>query len=1023
MPGPAPRNRRRTQDPGGPGATAPPDAKLRIHRNLTRPTYRAALALLAAWPTLLPGCSPETAPEAAPIAGTGAEAPPAEVTKVEAEAADDAPTPKTTPDVGRPATGPKIAKSGPPMTFIDPETRPDGLLWLRADRGVFSRGVARWDGDKNTGLTSQSTELAAGDVDFGFACRVRVDRLPTVNDLGGSTHIAGKWGGGGGGAEWLLALRGPSKADQFHFCIQGANGQVVPGPQTAIPGGIRAGQWYFVFAWHDSVNDTMNLSVDGVDAPSIAYSSGLTAGASNFHLGAGEGAQGSPSISLSRAAFFRDDSGNLGRNAPEIIATLSEGAAGGDESDLSAEQPFRWGLKALWALDESGGKRRPSFGNDPLALADPSGIGTDLGPFARPADHKFGAAEWVDQIGRRSFLAPDATSQPTWFGDSTRLLTDGKSERLEHGAIVLGGRSKWTLAASMEVGLQPAAWGLWSEEGDAGDYLDVRIGVDGIPELAIVAPGAVIEVAARASASLLDSRSVSSATASTLDPNKDGVPQSRCVLSLAPGHIFSIADLVVVAGVGAPFDGTHTVTSVTPTEVHYVVNSPDPAELTLGSGGTVTETGSYTTAHVFTTEAGSAQEYHRRVLTVVRDGSAVRFYRDGVSIGTATISADLLGPGSGRSRAFSAPGRSASPQGSVDHIFAADGAYSDAEVAGLAARLSVKPNRTDGVGPLSVHFDATHFAGIDRMDTQDYEFIWSFVRRSDGRIHDESTAPWGGQSYARATGFYVTQVFDAEGQYDAYLAVIAPPYDLDGAEQSRDVIASGKVATIAVNPWPDRTVTRYVSTSHPGRTSGPGLTPDAPMSSGVAALNSIRRPYTRILFRAGDRLQLETNIGLNNVRGPILIGAYDDPSRGRPTVVCTPRSVLKSTSAYGLTNVHDLRVAGLDLEGHRGRRQLEQRLRENHLLLERQLPPPPADRPGLQGDQPRPLRPAERPIHHDRPDRGYRRGRLRRLPRRSPRLQRDPDHIQRDSGVPLRPVQPVLPRLHRIHDADPPLGL
>ncbi|WP_145279886.1 LamG domain-containing protein [Tautonia plasticadhaerens] len=1042
------------------------------------------------------------------------------------------------------------------MTFSDPGASPDPLLWLRADRGVTGGSAAHWDGTTDTQLSAANqNNLKTGDVDFGFACWVRVNSRPTQSDLDrGETHVAGKWGHKSDPlSEWLLCLNSPSGPDQFRFLVYGESPRrLVPGPHSALPGGIQVGRWYFVVAWHDSVTNTLNLSVDGERSAPVPHSGGVRSDWLPFHLGKVQWRDGFPAISMSRAAFFKNPPGGIAGTIDETIATLYAGGVGADAREVAPARLRQWGLQNYWPLEEAGGVRGDIWGG--ITLADPSGVGSTLSPLSRPAGDMQAVSGWADESSGRAFRYVGPSGGLSWRGDFTRVVSTATGSRLEHDGLVLSGRPSWTMSLASATRFD-RAFGLYGESAGPSDddYLEIRVDHDGVPELAIRAPGGP-EVVARASEALAGRRAATAVEIQTVPDPGDGIVRVRCRVDVGDGHPFANGDRVRVRGLGPPYDGYHPVALATPTEIRYVVEGPMSAPALAGarrlpgasssaghtldrrlpvawagtewsvagwvrkaddsrdgvaggsgvfaakdgadarlsstrphivhsgggspgayrlslpggpaadfgpapkdawvhlaavrSGGAITlyydgvaagsidVSGNPAMGSTFTgfgfgvapdlgaslpclldnwgiwmgraltgaevsalhgggsapaygglaaglaaglsawydfdevsgagedatghghrlverglvpagegvgggipfasastsglvvgsgrtliadgipSEAGTGSEYLRHVLTVRRDGGTVSFFRDGVPIGSSAIDPGLVGPASGTSRLLSPGDRLPAPHGSVDHVVASGAAMADDQVAALAIRLSVRTNRTSGVGPLAVLFDATQVAQVDRMAMQDYYYLWAFTRAGEAALHDGSTAPWRGQAYARSTGFFVSQVFEEEGSYDAHLAVVTPPYDRQGRPQPQSCLFAGKVATVDVTPWPETTITYYVSSTHPARgDSNEGTSPDAPLETVVKAIAKVDRPNVRILLRRGDRFPIRTSLNLSYVTGPLLLGSYGDPDADRPTLVASTRAEFAgSPASIPFNDIYDVRISGLMIQ-------------------------------------------------------------------------------------------------------------
>lgn len=493
-------------------------------------------------------------------------------------------------DVGRPAAGPASSSSGSLMSYTDPDTLPERLLWLRADRGVFGHGVAHWNGTSHTQLVGPGqSDLETGKVDFAFACWVRVNERPSeVGFSEPSTHIASKWGTG---SEWLLCLNSPTGADQFCFTARGATS--ADSPRSAFPGGIELGRWYFVVAWHDATTDptarTLNLSVDGVTVASTPYSGSPINSWTAFTLGATAGTVGYPPISLCHAAFFKNTPGGIGTSIDAIIASLYDGGAGTDLEKMSPEDLRNWGMVAYWPLNEPEGTRQNIHMSDiGKRLVDSSGIETLGGPFGGRAAHNSLVTGWTDPINGRTF----STAGCLWQGDSARVFSNTRTRQFEHGEVLLSGRSAWTatLTGATRAGL---GFGLYGESDGTGeeDYLQLRVDHDTIPELAIKSAGSP-EVVVRASDAIAGRRSITIAATEDIPLASDSVPRVRCKVTVGLGHPFATTDVIRVSGLGPPFDGEHWVTHATEEEVHYVVDNPATPPATAGarqfSGGSPT---------------------------------------------------------------------------------------------------------------------------------------------------------------------------------------------------------------------------------------------------------------------------------------------------------------------------------------------------------------------------------------------------------------------------------------------------
>jgi YD repeat-containing protein len=164
----------------------------------------------------------------------------------------------------------------------------------------------------------------------------------------------------------------------------------------------------------------------------------------------------------------------------------------------------------------------------------------------------------------------------------------------------------------------------------------------------------------------------------------------------------------------------------------------------------------------------------------------------------------------------------------------------------------VEASRTSGVGPLSVHFDATETLGLARGDLINARFAWDFD------LND--TDPNG--VYEHGEGFVAAHVYEAPGTYTTRLTVT----DVEGATSTEDLtITVGEV---------DQTWTTYYfasdgSDANPGTIAQPKLT--------LAHAFGLAGPKVRLLLKKGDAWNIDALTNLT-ATGPVIVDAYEDPS-------------------------------------------------------------------------------------------------------------------------------------------------
>jgi hypothetical protein len=118
---------------------------------------------------------------------------------------------------------------------------------------------------------ADNTDLSVGDIDFSVALWIR----PETNN---AFAILSKVGG----TNWAYDLRNTATA--FYFTVASGSG---PANQTSVTVGGAAvpGTWYFLAAYHDSVNNVIGISLNGATVVTEPYAHGSYDENSAFRLG------------------------------------------------------------------------------------------------------------------------------------------------------------------------------------------------------------------------------------------------------------------------------------------------------------------------------------------------------------------------------------------------------------------------------------------------------------------------------------------------------------------------------------------------------------------------------------------------------------------------------------------------------------------------------------------------------------------------------------------------------------------
>ncbi len=124
-------------------------------------------------------------------------------------------------------------------------------------------------------LHSDNASLSTGDIDFTLACWCYIDsksgNSPMISKLDAAPNF-----------EHLFYHA--NGTDRFTFAVSPA-GSTLSSVAATTFGSPSLATWYFVVAWHDSVNNTLNIQVNNGTVDSVSYSSGVFNSAANFYIG------------------------------------------------------------------------------------------------------------------------------------------------------------------------------------------------------------------------------------------------------------------------------------------------------------------------------------------------------------------------------------------------------------------------------------------------------------------------------------------------------------------------------------------------------------------------------------------------------------------------------------------------------------------------------------------------------------------------------------------------------------------
>lgn len=122
-----------------------------------------------------------------------------------------------------------------------------------------------------------STVWSPGNVDFAVGCWVKLGTL-----TGTTQAIVGKYNTSGNQREWFLQY---DHASSKFGLIVSSNGTSTTTVLANTFGAVSTGTWYYVFAYHDSVNDVIGVSVNAGTRDTTSHSTGVFQGTASVRVG------------------------------------------------------------------------------------------------------------------------------------------------------------------------------------------------------------------------------------------------------------------------------------------------------------------------------------------------------------------------------------------------------------------------------------------------------------------------------------------------------------------------------------------------------------------------------------------------------------------------------------------------------------------------------------------------------------------------------------------------------------------
>jgi hypothetical protein len=236
----------------------------------------------------------------------------------------------------------------------------DGIAAGRASDGNFANTFTAASAQQFS--LADNASLAMGDVDMWCAAWV----LP-ASTVGADRIIMGQYDLASQRA-WTLQYANTGNVWRFTVSPDGLSGSVGTASATTY-GAPQLNNWQFVFAYHDSVNNTVNISVNGGPFDSASHSTGIFNSTSNFHIGAFISG-GAPAAffdgRIDGACFGKSPPGGIAAIATTIRDTLFNSGRGLKAAGVTSQQRTDWGGVSFWNLEESSGNAADSWGSNTL---------------------------------------------------------------------------------------------------------------------------------------------------------------------------------------------------------------------------------------------------------------------------------------------------------------------------------------------------------------------------------------------------------------------------------------------------------------------------------------------------------------------------------------------------------------------------------------------------------------------------------------------------------------------------------
>jgi hypothetical protein len=196
---------------------------------------------------------------------------------------------------------------------------------VTSNPGIGGVGTAAQFTAANTESLSiaDNPSVSSGDVDLWLCGWGYPDTLAAF------PAMIGKWGTPPS-REYLLYYDTTGGVNKFSFAVSTDGTNTAADVKASTFGSASLATWYFVFAYHDKVNDLIKISVNGGAFDSAVFSGGPLDGASGLALGGSSAGSLKWDGRLDNCAIGKSPVGGIAAVAPEIRDYLYKAGAGRD---------------------------------------------------------------------------------------------------------------------------------------------------------------------------------------------------------------------------------------------------------------------------------------------------------------------------------------------------------------------------------------------------------------------------------------------------------------------------------------------------------------------------------------------------------------------------------------------------------------------------------------------------------------------------------------------------------------------